>query len=85
MEILTFTPESDGPHPGVVITQHLPVAHAGLETDSFQIDVGEKLAANGYMAALPYMFHWWPQDEEMGVKRDAWAKLFAYFDARLKA
>ena len=80
MEILTFMPESDGPHPGVVITQHLPVAHAGLETDSFQIDVGEKLAANGYMAVLPYMFHWWPDQTA-----DAWAKLFAYFDARLKA
>ena len=53
MEILNFTPEGNGPYPGVVITQHLPVAHAGLQTDSFQIDVGGKLATNGYMAVLP--------------------------------
>ena len=72
MEILTFMPEGAGPHPGIVITQHLPVAHAGLETDPFQLDVGEKLAANGYVAVLPYMFHWWPREDEMGAKRDAW-------------
>jgi len=72
MEILTFVPQGEGPFPGVVVTQHLPVAHAGLETDPFQLDVGEKLAANGYVAVIPYMFHWWPRDDTKESKRDAW-------------
>jgi len=72
MEILTFMPEGDGPHPGIVVTQHLPVAHAGLETDPFQLDVGEKLAAGGYVAVIPYMFHWWPREDTKESKRDVW-------------
>ncbi|MEK9722672.1 MAG: dienelactone hydrolase family protein [Rhodospirillaceae bacterium] len=72
MEILTFRPEGDGPHPGVVVTQHLPVAHAGLETDPWQLDVGEKLATHGYVAVIPYMFHWWPREADMADKRAAW-------------
>jgi len=72
MEILVFEPEGEGPFPGIVVTQHLPVAHAGLETDPFQIDVGEKLARAGYVAAIPYMFHWWEKDVDIDVKRAEW-------------
>ena len=48
MEILVFVPEGDGPHPGIVVAQHLPVAHMGLERDPFTIDVGDRLAAAGH-------------------------------------
>ena len=41
MEILIFEPDGDGPFPGIVVAQHLPVAHMGLEQDPFTIDTGE--------------------------------------------
>ena len=35
MEVLVFEPEGPGPFPGLVVAQHLPVAHAGLTGDPF--------------------------------------------------
>ena len=29
MEIFVFHPEGEGPHPGIVLAQHLPVGHTG--------------------------------------------------------
>ena len=72
MPILVFEPDGDGPFPGLVVAQHLPGAHMGLEGDPFQIDVGERLAAAGYVCVIPYMFHWWPADEDIEVKRREW-------------
>ncbi len=69
MEMLVFAPEGDGPHPGIVVAQHLPVAHMGLERDPFTIDVGDRLAAAGYATVIPYIFHWWPPDTDIAVKR----------------
>ena len=69
MDILVFEPAGTGPFPGLVVAQHLPVAHMGLEKDPFTIDVGERLAAAGYVAVIPYMFHWWPPEEDLAVKR----------------
>ncbi len=40
MEILVFAPAGGGPFPGIVVAQHLPVAHMGLEGDPFTIDFG---------------------------------------------
>lgn len=71
MEILVFAPEGGGPSPGIVVAQHLPVAHMGLERDPFTIDVGERLAGAGYACVIPYIFHWWPADEDIAVKREA--------------
>ena len=71
MHTLVFEPEGPGPHPGVVIAQHLPVAHAGLEKDPFTLDVGERYAAAGYACVMPFIFHWWPEDEDIAVKREA--------------
>jgi carboxymethylenebutenolidase len=71
MPTLVFEPEGSGPHPGVVIAQHLPVAHAGLEKDPFTIDLGERYAAAGYACVIPFIFHWWPEDEDIMVKREA--------------
>lgn len=69
MPVLVFEPQGEGPHPGLVIAQHLPVAHAGVEKDPFQIKVGERYAAAGYACVIPFLFHWWPVDTEVDVKR----------------
>ena len=69
MEFLVFHPEGDGPHPGIVVAQHLPVAHEGLEKDPFTIDVGEKFAAAGYTCIIPWIFHWWTPETDIEVKR----------------
>ena len=72
MEILVFEPEGDGPVPGIMVAQHLPIAHEGLEKDPFTLDIGERLAAAGYACVIPYMFHWWPSEEDIEVKRAEW-------------
>ena len=69
MHTLVFEPEGPGPHPGLVIAQHLPIAHAGLEKDPFTLDVGERYAAAGYVCVIPFIFHWWPAETEIEVKR----------------
>ena len=71
MPVLVFTPDGQGPHPVVVVAQHLPVAHAGLENDPFQIDTGERYAREGFVCVMPYLFHWWPTDADMDLKRSA--------------
>lgn len=71
MHTLVFEPAGRGPHPGLVIAQHLPIAHAGLEKDPFTLDVGERYAAAGYACVIPFIFHWWPEDADIQVKREA--------------
>ena len=71
MPVLVFAPAGIGPHPVLVIAQHLPVAHAGLEKDAFQIDVGARYAKAGYLCVMPYLFHWWPPEMDVAAKRDA--------------
>lgn len=77
MEMLQFEPKGTGPFPGLVVAQHIPVAHTGLEKDPFTLNVGERLTAAGYLAVIPYVFHWWPPEEDIAVKReqfrDDWA------------
>ena len=70
MEILIFEPPGPGPHPGILVAQHLPIAHAGLEKDAFTLDVGERLAAAGYVNVTPWVFHWWEPDTDLQIKRD---------------
>jgi carboxymethylenebutenolidase len=70
MEVLVFQPEGDGPFPGLMVAQHLPLAHTGLEKDPFTLDVGERLAKAGYVSVTPFVFHWWPKDESIEVKRE---------------
>lgn len=72
METLIFEPAGSGPFPAVIVAQHLPVAHAGLERDPFTLDVGEKLAGAGYVAVIPFLFHWWPAEQDMMEKAKAW-------------
>ncbi len=71
MNTLVFEPEGEGPHPGLMIGQHLPVAHTGLEKDPFTIDLGERYAAAGYACVIPFIFHWWPPEDPVESKRDA--------------
>ena len=69
MPVLVFEAAGPGPHPGLVVAQHLPNAHAGLEKDPFQMDVGQRYARAGFTCAMPYVFHWWPPEADMDVKR----------------
>jgi len=71
MEVFIFEPEGAGPHPGIVLCQHIPVGHTGIENDAFTLNTAERFARNGYVVAAPFIFHWWPKAEEMQVKRDA--------------
>ena len=70
MEVLVFEPEGAGPHPGLMVAQHIPVAHTGLEKDPFTLDVGERLARAGYASVTPFVFHWWPPEDDIEVKRN---------------
>jgi carboxymethylenebutenolidase len=70
MEIFLFHPEGDGPHPALVLAQHIPVGHTGIENDEFTLKAAERFAAAGYVVAAPFIFHWWPKDADIRVKRD---------------
>ncbi len=72
METLVFEPEGEGKVPGIVVAQHLPIAHEGLEKDPFTLDIGERLAAAGYACVIPSIVHWWPPEEDIEVKRAEW-------------
>ena len=72
METLVFEPEGDGPVPGIMVAQHLPIAHEGLEKDPFTLDIGEKFAKAGYACVIPFVFHWWPPETDIAVKREEW-------------
>jgi carboxymethylenebutenolidase len=80
MEVLVFRPEGEGPHPGLIVCQHIPVSHAGLEKDPWQIGVGERLAKAGYVVVMPWVFHWWPAEADISVKRDGFRDDWAVAD-----
>lgn len=70
MEVFLFLPETDGPYPGLVLAQHIPVGHTGIENDEFTLATARRFAANGFAVAVPFIFHWWPKDADIQVKRD---------------
>jgi len=70
MEVFLFMPAGKGPHAGVVLCQHIPVGHTGVENDTVTLATAERYCENGYAVAVPFIFHWWPKTEEMQVKRD---------------
>jgi len=72
MDCLVFKPKADNQFPGVIVAQHIPNAHDGLEADPFTIDIGEKFAANGYACVIPFIFHWWPPGTDLTIKREEW-------------
>jgi len=79
MEVFLFEPSGRGPHPGLVLCQHIPGGHSGIENDVFTLKTAQRYAQNGYFVAAPFIFHWWPKSEEMLVKarafRDDWTAL----------
>ncbi|MEX2525502.1 MAG: dienelactone hydrolase family protein [Gammaproteobacteria bacterium] len=86
MEVFLFRPDGEGPHAAVLLAQHIPMGHAGIENDEFTLNAAERIADKGYFVAVPFIFHWWPKDAEMDIKReesrDDWtlADLHAAFD-----
>jgi carboxymethylenebutenolidase len=78
MEVFLFSPAGAGPHPGLVLCQHIPVGHTGLENDIVTLKTAERYAANGYCVAVPFIFHWWPKSGDIDMKRaafrDDWTK-----------
>ncbi len=70
MEVFLFEPQGDGPHPAIVLAQHIPVGHTGVENDTFTLVTAERYCNAGFVVAVPFIFHWWPKSEEIAVKRD---------------
>jgi carboxymethylenebutenolidase len=70
MEVFVFSPPGQGPHPGLILAQHIPVGHTGIENDTFTLKAAERFAAAGYVVAAPFIFHWWPKHEDIQTKRD---------------
>ena len=75
MEVFEFSPGvgdgSDGtPRPGLILAQHIPVGHTGIENDTFTLAAAERFAEAGYVVSVPFIFHWWPKDAEITLKRD---------------
>lgn len=70
MEVLVFRPEGPGPHPGILLAQHIPMGHAGLEHDTFTQATAQRFADNGYLVAVPFLFHWWPKSAPLEQKRE---------------
>ena len=70
MEVFLFMPQGEGPHPGLILAQHIPVGHTGLENDEFTLRTAERYALNGFAVAAPFIFHWWPKAETIEVKRE---------------
>ncbi len=79
MDVFLFEPAGAGPHPGLVLAQHIPVGHTGIENDTFTLRTAERYAENGYVVAVPFIFHWWPKAAEIDIKRqefrDDWTVL----------
>jgi carboxymethylenebutenolidase len=69
MEVFVFEPRGKGPHPGMIVCQHIPIGHTGIENDRFTLSVCERYAENGYAVAAPFIFHWWPKSADIELKR----------------
>jgi carboxymethylenebutenolidase len=69
MRICLAVPDDDGPHPAVIVMCHI----SGL--DAFTEDRVDRLAAAGYVAAAPDIFHYHPwidgRDERRATLRDS--------------
>lgn len=85
MEVFLFRPEGPGPHPALLYAMHIP-GHNGLQHDKFTLEACRRYADEGYVVAVPFIFHWWSKDESVDRKRaesrDDWtvADMQAGFD-----
>lgn len=69
MEVFLFFPDATEPRPAIVLAQHIPVGHTGLENDIFTLKTAERFAKHGFVVAVPFIFHWWPKSEDIQIKR----------------
>ena len=37
MEVFLFEPPGEGPYPAIILAQHIPVGHTGIENDTFTL------------------------------------------------
>ena len=70
MEVFLFKPEGSGPHPAIILAQHIPVGHTGIENDTFTLETARRFSRHGYLVAVPFIFHWWPKEADIKLKRD---------------
>jgi len=70
MEVFVFRPQGEGPHPGLLLAQHIPMGHTGLENDVFTLTTAQRFADSGFIVAVPFIFHWWPKDAPLEQKRE---------------
>ena len=70
MEVFVFRPKGQGPHPALLLAQHIPMGHTGIENDPFTLTTAQRFADNGYVVAVPFIFHWWPKTAPMEQKRE---------------
>lgn len=82
MEVFFFLPDGPGPHPGIILAQHIPVGHTGIENDVFTLKAAERYAQNGFAVAVPFIFHWWPKAETIELKREAFYDDWTALDLR---
>jgi carboxymethylenebutenolidase len=68
MDVFVFRPQGPGPHPGLLLAMHLP-GHNGLQHDAFTLQSAQRFADNGFVVAVPFLFHWWPLTAQMEQKR----------------
>jgi carboxymethylenebutenolidase len=70
MEVFLFEPEASPPHPALLLAQHIPVGHTGIEHDEFTLETARRFAGHGYLVAVPFLFHWWPKSAAIERKRE---------------
>ena len=74
MEVFLFAPPGhsadDAKCPGLILAQHIPVGHTGVENDTFTLQTAARFASHGYLVAVPFIFHWWPKSADIVRKRD---------------
>jgi len=79
MDVFLLEPGGAQPRPGIVLCQHIPVGHTGLENDTVTLKIAERYCENGYAVAVPFIFHWWPKSADIELKRaefrDDWTRL----------
>ncbi len=63
MEMMVATPAGAGPHPGIVVMCHRP----GL--DDFTAQITDLLAADGFKAAAPDIYHRLPPEQDTSEKK----------------
>ena len=70
MEVFVCEPHQPGPHPAIVLCPHIPGAHGGIENDPYTLATARRYADSGFVVAVPFIFHWWPKTDDIGVKRE---------------